>query len=147
MSLRHPTHLPFLFVHSDADKALIIKMVAEVRANPDDNIRFMPVIMLSSERSERVVRKFLTLGCDDIILYPCTAQPLAQRLRMQINQQHDYFQTSSYFGPDRRKNETGETHPDRRGGKESFYRHIEIKRDLRGGVKVLSSQTFEPQHA
>lgn len=122
-----------------------MEVIQEARANQDDNIRFMPIIMLTSNQNERIIRKFLALGCDDIILYPCTSQPLANRLRMQIDQQFDYFQTAKYFGPDRRKKEHDEDHPDRRGGKNSYYRHIEIRRDLRGGVKVLSSQVFEPE--
>lgn len=122
-----------------------MEVIQEARANQDDNIRFMPIIMLTSNQNERIIRKFLMLGCDDIILYPCTSQPLANRLRMQIDQQFDYFQTAKYFGPDRRKKEHDADHPDRRGGKDSYYRHIEIRRDLRGGVKVLSSQVFEPE--
>ena len=143
----HPTHLPFLLIHSNADKQFALKSVDQVRTNGDDAIRFMPIIMLTDEQSERTIQKFLALGCDDIVLYPCTAPPLAKRLRMQILQSQKYFQTQSYFGPDRRRNETAPPHPDRRGGKGSLYQNFEIKRDVRGGVKILSSQTFEPQPA
>jgi len=144
---RHPTHLPFLLIHSNANKQFALKTVDQVRANGDDTVRFMPIIMLTDEQSERTIQKFLVLGCDDIFLYPCTARPLAKRLRMQISQPQEYFQTANYFGPDRRRNESGPTHPDRRGGKGSQYQRFEIKRDIRGGVKILSSQTFEPQSA
>ena len=119
--------------------------MGEVRADGDDNVKYMPIIMLTEERSERVVQSYLTQGCDDIILYPSTVRLMTRRLRLQVNQPHDYFETSTYFGPDRRRGETGPGHPDRREGMASFYRHIEIRRDLRGGVKILSSHTFEPQ--
>jgi len=142
---RHPTHLPFFFIHSNANKALAVKTVNEVRANGDDTVRFMPIIMLTDEMSERTIRKFMTLGCDDIILFPCTAPLLAQRLRLQVDKQRDYFQTTTYFGPDRRRSGSDNDHPERRDGKGSTYRHIEIKRDIRGGVKVLSTKTFKPE--
>lgn len=145
LTQRHPTHLPFLIIHWQADTSFALNTIREVRSTPDDDVRFMPIIMLAGDSTERTIHQHLTLGCDDIIVYPCTAPPLERRLRLQIDREHDYFQTSTYFGPDRRKDETGTTHPDRRGGKGSHYRHIVIKRDVRGGVKVLSNQTFEPE--
>lgn len=139
-----PGLLPFLLLHSNIDPAMTQDYVSMARLSGNDDIRFMPIIMLADDRSEASVERYLKLGCDDIILYPCSGASLARRLRMQIGLKHDYFQTKDYFGPDRRKNEAGAPHSKRRGGRDAYYRHIEIKRTVRGGIKVLSNQSFDP---
>ena len=145
LATRHPTHLPFLFIHSKSDRTFFEDVVGEIRNDGDDDVRFMPIIMLSSDHTEQEIGRHLALGCDDIIIYPSPVRRVVARLRQQIHLPQEYFQTATYFGPDRRKGQNAKDHPDRRGGVDSYYRRITIRRDIRGGIKILSNETHQPQ--
>lgn len=131
------SRLPFLIVHSGVDFAAVEKVVALLRNRPEDQFRFIPIVALLDNRYESTVRNYIGLGCDDIVIYPCTARELRRRLKQQIERERDYYQTPDYFGPDRRgtafANRQG---PFREGQGEC--RHIVITRDLNGAVTVVS---------
>lgn len=138
------TRLHFLLMHSSMNRDLIHKITQFVRSSADENIRFMPIVVLLDASLESEVQEFLQLGCDDIIIYPCSAKTITQRLVQQVNTQRDYFQTDNYFGPDRRQLGMNEDHPERRGGKESSFRHMVISRAITGKIEIVSDTQHTP---
>jgi hypothetical protein len=76
------------------------------------------------------------MGFDDIIALPYSAGDLSERILRQVGRTHTYYETATYFGPDRR-NRTGHersTDSDHGGGQ---FRRIEIVRNPESGVAVL----------
>ncbi len=137
--------LHFLVMHSSKNKDLIYKITKLVRSSREDNIRFMPIIVLLDTSKESAVQEFLNLGCDDILIYPCSAKVIAHRLKQQVRKPRDFYETEQYFGPDRRIHAPNQEHPDRRNGEGSTYKHIVIERSVDGGIKIISTTQHAPQ--
>lgn len=136
--------LNFLIMHSSKSRDLVYTITKAIRSSNDDVIRFMPIIVLLDASLESEVHQFINLGCDDIIIYPCPPQKMAQRLELQVNTQREYFETDNYFGPDRRITTYDKPHPLRQGGKQSTYKHILIKRQLTGRINIISETMHTP---
>lgn len=139
------SQLNFLLMHSSMNKELIYKVTETVRASRDDNIRCMPIIVLLDIGLVSTVHEFINLGCDDLIIYPCSAKEICQRLITQVQTERDYFETPNYFGPDRRIHLPDKEHAERRDGMKSTYTHLVIKRSLSGGVEIISSRKNVPE--
>jgi hypothetical protein len=76
------------------------------------------------------------MGFDDVIALPYTSGDLSERIFRQVGHMQTYYETATYFGPDRRNRagnprSSGSDH----GGGE--YRRIEIMRNPLTGVDVL----------
>ena len=100
----------------------------------------MPIIALSENPEEQMVRSLIVRGVDDIVTLPAEGNSFAGRLRQQIDQPLHYFQTDTYFGPDRRRsNDRG--HPERRGGQNHTFQHFIIQRNPSNGIRVVFAQT------
>ncbi len=132
------SRLPFLIVHSEVDFAAVEQVVALLRNRPEDQFRFIPIVALLDNRSESMVRGYIGLGCDDIVIYPCTAGELRRRLKHQIGHERDYYRTPDYFGPDRRGTAFAEDRTGSGRAGTGECRHIVISRDLSGAVTILS---------
>ena len=139
--------LSFLIIHSSKSRDLISRVASAVRKSDEDHIRFMPIVVLLDASRESEVVEFINLGCDDIIIYPCTPQVLSKRLELQVTTKREYFETDTYFGPDRRIPQFDKAHPDRKGGAGSFYKKIVIKRDLSGKVTRVSETEHQLEMA
>jgi len=75
------------------------------------------------------------MGFDDVIALPYASGDLGERIGRQVGRTQTYYETATYFGPDRR-NRMGESRSldsDRGGGQ---FRKIEIVR-TDAGVDVL----------
>lgn len=142
----HRGPLPFIFVCSNLRPDDLRCAFLAVRSHADLSIRFMPIIMLTEQNDMPTIMKFINLGCDDVITMPRTALQMVDRLKQQVGRPRDYFQTDSYFGPDRRRFGTATTATDStRGGGRHFFRHFTIQRDLRRGITILNTEVFSPK--
>ncbi len=59
------------------------------------------------------------MGFDDVIALPITGDDVGGRIERQIDRIHTYYETATYFGPDRRNRNGGtprSTGSDRGGG-------------------------------
>lgn len=137
--------LNFLIIHSSKSRDLVYSITKAIRSSNDDKVRFMPIIVLLDASLESEVHEFINLGCDDIMIYPCAAKKMAQRLELQVKSQREYFETENYFGPDRRITTYDEPHPKRQGGKQSRYKHMLIKREVSGRVNIVSETMHTPE--
>lgn len=137
--------LNYLIIHSSRSRDLVYSVTKAVRSSGDDRIRFMPIIVLMDASFESEVHEFINLGCDDIIIYPCPTNQLAKRLALQFKTKREYFQTDTYFGPDRRIATYDKPNSNRNDGKDSTYTHIIIKREVTGRINIVSRTQHTPE--
>lgn len=134
-----PTTPLIFFLFAAADDLSKIKPVTEaIRFSSDARLRFSPMIYFSDNASIDTIRTCINMGFDDIITLPFTLKRVKERLDRQLDHPLVYYQTATYFGPDRRgRLEHDEGHHLRGTGGE--YRRFEITRGA-DGVHVLKDE-------
>jgi len=126
----------FLFAAVDDPRTL--RAAAEaVRFCPGRRVRFSPLIYFSESPSMAAIRQCAAMGFDDVITLPFTPSRVADRLQRQIDRTQVYFETASYFGPDRRASAGGQEYGHSGRGSGGRHRRLEIIRSIPGGVSVL----------
>lgn len=133
------TPLVFFLLETTADPRTHAPVIASIRASAKPGIRFAPLIYFARDPSHETIRTCINMGFDDIVTLPFTRPQLRRRLDRQVDKACVYFETESYFGPDRRNRlQDASDHSGRgRGGQ---FRRIEILRSPRRGVRVLSDE-------
>lgn len=112
-------------------------MAAAVRGSPVDAIRYAPMVYFADSPSRELIQQCIAMGFDDIIALPSSLARVGDRLGRQVGRPLYYYETASYFGPDRRgRMENEELHEDRGTG--GAHRRIEIIRHPATGVEVTS---------
>jgi hypothetical protein len=135
----------FLFTATDNLQSL--RGVADaVRFSTSRRLRFSPLIYFAESPSVEAISACINMGFDDIITMPFTRKRVLERVTRQVGQNLVYFETPSYFGPDRRgrNGPQAATHDNRKGGQ---FRRLEIVRNLTSGVNVLRDDHFSPAAA
>ena len=132
-------HIPLCFFLF-AEVQDVRKLVAPARAirfAGGRRVRFSPLVYFSRNPSIETIKACMSMGCDDVITEPFRASRVAPRLMRQVDTELVYYETSSYFGPDRRRRLDDRSGlPERRG--EGQFRRLEIVRHASTGVNVLS---------
>ena len=125
------------FLCAEVPDVTRLKPIADsIRFSPSADIRFSPLIYFSRALSVDTIKLCIKMGFDDVIALPYTSGDLSERIFRQVGHMQTYYETATYFGPDRR-NRTGNprsTCSDDGGGE---YRRIEIMRNPLTGVDVL----------
>jgi hypothetical protein len=131
--------LYFLFAAA-ADGIRPLRRVAEqVRRSDSDGVRYSPMIYFSESPSYDVIRNCIELGFDDIITLPVALNRVEERLERQVQRTVVYYETPSYFGPDRHNRiENDPGHAGRGAGGD--HRRVEIIRTPTG-INVLNDDT------
>jgi hypothetical protein len=113
-------------------------MADAVRFSPSLKLRFLPLIYFAIDASVDTVKQCIAMGFDDVIALPAGGDDVSDRIARQIGRIQTYYETATYFGPDRR-NRTGgarrTTESDHGGGE---FRRIEIVRNPDTGIDVIS---------
>lgn len=124
------------FLFAAVDDPQTLKPAADaIRFSAGRRLRFSPLIYFSESPSLSAIRQCVDMGFDDVVTLPFTDARVAARIARQIDHPQVYFETASYFGPDRRRMPDGAAHSGRgRGGR---HRRIEIIRSVAAGVNVL----------
>jgi PleD family two-component response regulator len=136
----HVTPLVFFFCAAVADIRTLKPMADAVRFSTSLKLRYSPLIYFTRDPSVETIKACIRMGFDDVIALPYAHGDLDERIRRQIGQTQTYFETATYFGPDRR-NRTGNvrsTESDHGGGQ---FRRIEIIRRVETGVDVLDDDS------
>lgn len=130
----------FLFA-TVPDVAQLRGVAEAIRFCPSRRLRFSPLIYFSASPLVETITRCINMGFDDVITMPFTRARVAERIERQIGQSHVYYETSGYFGPDRRDRVTGPKRPaeSRVGGQ---FRRLEITRDLLTGVNVVRDDFY-----
>ncbi len=128
----------FLFA-AVADVGSLHAVADAIRFSPSRKVRFSPLIYFSESPSSQTIQRCINMGFDDVITMPFTQGRLADRLARQVGTNLTYFETSGYFGPDRRERLSGiPLHHQQRGGGQ--YRRLEIMRSVQTGINVLRDE-------
>lgn len=127
--------LPYFLFHCQIGHKLLHSAIGRIRADPGH--RFCPAVLVAGECSETEVVRYINLGFDDIVVLPEAARVLERRLGSHFDSPVSYFETASYFGPDRRRSLrlTTPARPHGRPGDHSHIRYL-IQRTT-DGVEVL----------
>ncbi|OJX54975.1 MAG: hypothetical protein BGO81_00565 [Devosia sp. 66-22] len=132
------TPLVFFLCAPTKDVRSLKPMADAVRFSPSLKLRFLPLIYFAIDPSVDTVKQCIAMGFDDVIALPIGGVDVSDRIARQIGRIQTYYETSTYFGPDRR-NRTGgpsrSTGSDHGGGQ---FRRIEIVRNPETGIDVIS---------
>ena len=85
-----------------------------IRSHKKDEVRFLPVVVVSGYTTEVITAKARDMGANEILVKPISASGLASRICSVINHPRNFIQTPHYFGPDRRRQDVAFKGPDRR---------------------------------
>ena len=91
-----------------------VDVIKWIRNHKSDQIRFMPIILVSAFASEDVVIAARDYGANEALVKPVSGQKLANRILSVIDHPRPFVQAPSFFGPDRRRQEKSWKGEDRR---------------------------------
>jgi hypothetical protein len=130
------TPIVFFLCAEVADIASLKPMADAIRFSPSLDLRFSPLIYFARSLSVEAIKQCVGMGFDDVISLPYRGGDLSERIFRQVGTTQTYYETATYFGPDRR-NRVGtprSTESDHGGGE---FRRIEIIRNPLSGIDVL----------
>ena len=132
------TPLIFFLCAPTKDVRDLKPMADAVRFSPSLKLRFLPLIYFALDPSIDTVKQCIAMGFDDVIALPIGGDDAGDRIARQIGRIQTYYETATYFGPDRRNRDGGpkrSTESDHGGGQ---FRRIEIVRNPDPGIDVIS---------
>lgn len=132
----------YLFDYSPDFKKSVAQ-IAEIRASQQLRVRFAPLICFVETPSKEAIIECVNAGFDDVLTIPWIASAIKSRLAKQVNTKLVYFETDSYFGPDRRRfnedaRKRGQTAPAAGFG----FRRYEFMRNHFAGVQVMQDMVI-----
>ncbi len=74
-----------------------------VRTNEKDEVRFLPVVVVSAYTTEVITARARDLGANEVLVKPISASGLASRICTVIDHPRPFLEVPGYFGPDRRR--------------------------------------------
>ncbi len=74
-----------------------------IRAHEKDEIRFLPVVVVSGYTTDIITATARDMGAHEILVKPVSAKGLAGRICSVIDHPRPFIQAPHYFGPDRRR--------------------------------------------
>ena len=126
----------FFFFHCQVGEELLGGTLHRIRTN--DQLLFDPAILVVGECSEREVVRYINLGFDDIVVLPEAARVLERRFTNQLGAPISYFETATYFGPDRRRSSRLPTAPSHAERPSNEHRHVRyLIQRLPSAVEIL----------
>lgn len=80
-----------------------VKTVRALRMNPEDPLRFLPIIACTASTNPGVIWRLVEAGVDEILAKPVTIKEAARKMEAVINHRRPFVSTPAYFGPVYRK--------------------------------------------
>ena len=130
------TPLAFFLCAEVADVTVLKTMADAIRFAASPDLKFSPLIYFSRALSLETIRACIKMGFDDVIALPYAAGDLGERVFRQVGRPQTYYETATYFGPDRRNRTGNPRSPASDHGGGEFWR-IEIVRNVATGINVL----------
>ncbi|MBL4721440.1 MAG: response regulator [Alphaproteobacteria bacterium] len=81
----------------------VCKMIQDIRTNELGPNPFVPIIMTTWNKDATTIRRVIDCGVDGLLLKPMSAGALMKHLEVILVDRKAFIVTSSYIGPDRRK--------------------------------------------
>ena len=127
------TPLIFFFCAAVGDLKSLKPTADGIRNSRSDSIRFAPLIYFARKPGVDTIRSCIQMGFDDVIALPF-GDGVSDRILRQTGRLQVYYETDSYFGPDRRdRTATGREALSAEGQ----FRRYEIMRSPEKGIDVL----------
>lgn len=92
------------------------ELIKHIRANQNEDIRHLPVLVTTAYSSTRFVRKARDMGASEVLCKPISVAEVFDRLVHMRNHPRQFVKTGEYVGPDRRRTLRGFDGMDRRAG-------------------------------
>lgn len=91
-----------------------VELLEWIRSHEADNIKFLPVLLLSAYTTQKVITTARDYGANEALVKPVSGSMLAGRILSVIDKPRAFVKTSDFFGPDRRRQDMAYKGPDRR---------------------------------
>lgn len=138
----HAFKLNYFLVHHELGPQTLEAVLRSVRASIIDDVRYAPIVLFAEDGPFEQYLSYIDMGFDDIITLPENAAIVEQRLIAQLDTEHMYFETATYFGPDRRRMEVEPPEQfKRQDAPHAHVRHF-FERDPRRGIVVVRSDSY-----
>lgn len=92
-----------IIVDSDLKGGNARDLVREIRHNQLGANPFVPVIVTTWHKTKENIRELIDLGADGLVIKPISNSAIQSHVNFIINERKPFVVTSSYIGPDRRK--------------------------------------------
>lgn len=129
--------LNFFFIHYLLGHSLMEAVIASIRASQDVETRFAPIILFTTDLSFEDYLDYIRLGFDDVITLPEKREMITSRLANQVGHDIEYFETATYFGPDRRRMEIEPPNGVQRSNVPHSHIKYVFRRNPASGTKLL----------
>jgi hypothetical protein len=134
--------LNYFLTHHELGPETLAAVLRSVRSSIIDDVRYAPVVLFAIDGPFEQYLGYIDMGFDDIITLPEKAAIVEQRLLAQLGTEHMYFETATYFGPDRRRMEVEPPAEHKRAASpHSHVRHF-FRRDPDRGIVVARSDSY-----
>ncbi|MCB1783724.1 MAG: response regulator [Alphaproteobacteria bacterium] len=80
-----------------------VELIEWVRNHKEDDIKFLPIILVSGYTTEKVVKTARDKGANESLVKPISGEKLAHRIISVIDKPRPFIKTATFFGPDRRR--------------------------------------------
>jgi two-component system chemotaxis response regulator CheY len=74
-----------------------------IRTHDKDDIRFLPVVVVSGYTTELLTHITRDMGANEILVKPISGTMLASRICSVIDNPRPFVKSADFFGPDRRR--------------------------------------------
>lgn len=91
-----------------------VELLEWIRSHDADNIKFLPVLLLSAYTTQKVVTTARDYGANEALVKPVSGAKLAGRILSIVDKPRPFVQTPDFFGPDRRRQDMAYKGQDRR---------------------------------
>ena len=79
-----------------------LMLTRTIRRNADNENRTMPILLMSSDTSETIVKQARDAGANMVVAKPMSPSSMYERLSWIAFNPRPFIDTATYFGPDRR---------------------------------------------
>jgi CheY-like chemotaxis protein len=95
-----------------------LDLVRRIRTAPDSPNKFLPIILLTAFNEEHRIVEARNAGISEFMLKPVTAGAFFDRVMALVEDDREFVETKTFFGPDRRRGVRPPYQgPERRGGR------------------------------
>lgn len=129
--------LNFFFIHYHLGSSLMSAVISSIRASGDIETKFAPIILFTTDLSFEDYLEYIRLGFDDVITLPEKRELITSRLTNQVGHDIEYFETATYFGPDRRRMEIEPPNGVQRSNVPHSHIKYVFRRNPASGTKLL----------
>lgn len=100
---RHLTSVDIVLTDWLMPKGSGRELLTWIRGHEKDNVRFLPVIVISGYTTEHIITSTRDLGANETLVKPISSLGLASRICSVIDNPRPFIKISGFFGPDRRR--------------------------------------------